>query len=162
MSFAGETLEPRAPGPDRGASARAIGTHAAVPAFADTIRGADASLATSRVSDRAEPLRGLSSGSAAQAACSGSAGKRGRHRVAILSALALPDRLGGVEEGVLHLPEKPLQTPAGVLSLHQLIGEGAGMAEIHQQSHLVGREADQMFVVAVGDLHAASQGTFLF
>jgi hypothetical protein len=33
------------------------------------------------------------------------------------------------------------------------------MAEVDQQGDLIGAEADQVFVVAVGDLHGASKGT---
>ena len=74
-------------------------------------------------------------------------------------ALALPHRLGGVEEGILHLTKETLQPPTGVTALGQFIGEGAGMAEVNQQGDLIGAEADQVFVVAMGDLHGASKGT---
>ena len=80
----------------------------------------------------------------------------------VFTALALPDGLGGFKQRVLHLPEETLQTATRFTFLHQLIGEGAGVAEIHQEGNLVRGEADQMFVVAVGDLHSASEGTFVF
>jgi len=74
-------------------------------------------------------------------------------------SLALPHLLGGFEQGILHLTKEALQAAAGVATLGQLIGEGAGVAEIHQEGYLIGAEADQMFVVAMGDLHGASKGT---
>ena len=86
-------------------------------------------------------------------------GDSGRDRWRFSISLALPHLLGGFEQRVLHLPQETLQASAGVATLGQLIGEGTGVAEIHQQGNLIRAEADQVFVVAMGDLHGASEGT---
>jgi hypothetical protein len=73
--------------------------------------------------------------------------------------LTLPHLLGGFEQRILHLSQEALKASTGVSTLGQLIGEGTGVAEIHQEGYLIGAEANQMFVVAMGDLHGASEGT---
>jgi hypothetical protein len=56
---------------------------------------------------------------------------------AVIAALALPDRLGGVEEGLLNVTEEPAELAAGFPVRHQLIREGTGMAEVDQQGHFL-------------------------
>ena len=73
--------------------------------------------------------------------------------------LTVPDPLGGVEQGCLHIGHESLQAPPGVRSSCQLIGEGSGVAQIDQQSHLLGTHADQMLVAVMGDPHEPRTGS---
>ena len=74
-----------------------------------------------------------------------------------IETLTLPHRLGGIEEGALHVPQEPIQLASGVMTWYKLVGEGSGMAQINQKCHLLRGEADQVFVVVVGYFHGRQQ-----
>lgn len=72
-----------------------------------------------------------------------------------LAAAGQPDRLGGIEQGGLNFGHEPLLALLILGGMGQHLREGGGMAQVDQQRHLIGREAEQMFITVVGDSHAA-------
>lgn len=73
---------------------------------------------------------------------------------------ALPYRLGGAEQGMLHLADEDHQIAGAGAVVAKEIRIEAGMAQIQQQSHFFGREAEQMLLAVVGDFHRKVQGDF--
>jgi len=67
--------------------------------------------------------------------------------------LFLPQQLGRVMEGRLHLPHESLQAALGLLFGGQHVRERGRMAEVDQQGHLLGGKAKQVFPLQVGNLH---------
>jgi hypothetical protein len=67
--------------------------------------------------------------------------------------LATPDGLSGGMEGALQITNQLLQSFASAPGGRQVIGNHSRVAEIQQQSGLLGREAQQVLVVVVDDFH---------
>ncbi len=76
-------------------------------------------------------------------------------RLARQGALGLPfpDGLGCPMKGRLQITHQPLQSFALASGGRQVIGDHAGMAEIQQETCLLGGEAEKVLVVVVDDFH---------
>ena len=70
-----------------------------------------------------------------------------------------PHRLGRSEQRGLHLGHELLQALLLVGLGGQHVGEGGRVAEVHQQGHFVGAQAEQMLVVVVRDFHKGCRST---
>jgi hypothetical protein len=57
------------------------------------------------------------------------------------------------KQGLLHLPEKVLEALTPRSRCGEVIGKGAGVAEVNQQTDLLRTQAEQVLVAVAGNLH---------
>ncbi len=72
--------------------------------------------------------------------------------------LPLPDRLRRGKQGGLDIGHEALQPTLLGLPEGEMSGDGSGVTQIHKQGHLLGTEAEQMLVSAMGDLQGPDSG----
>ena len=74
--------------------------------------------------------------------------------------LCQPLLLGGIQEALLHLPDKAPHTGLGTTGGGQQIRAGTCKAEVQQQGNLIRREGDQVLLVLMDDLHGVHRHRF--
>ena len=71
--------------------------------------------------------------------------------------LCQPLLLGGIQEALLHLPDKAPHTVLGTAGRWQQVRAGTCKAEVKQQGNFIRREGNQVLLVLMDDHHGVME-----